>query len=595
MKKKIILLFAAVFMLSACGKLSFELDDGTGVSERTTTEQANGANAQEPAEEKAPSELVSEELTLLIRPGLEREGDILKKQLEKAGFTVKEIIPDDEVKFYAELAKDSADVVLSYEAPATDSNYDMYKSISAYVPEGDAKLTEVINDAVSDKDENAGFSRAEICLTDENAYMLPLFIETKHSYVLGNVLKDDSVVLRNSVPDIGAFSYAEDFDGESRALYLSFGNSEFSSFDPLKCTPESEPYIAQVFIRLISLRDGKATAKSSLSGAFAVSDDCLEYWFVLRDNVTFAQISGNHAADSKKRVGADDVLFSLERIRQSADIYGFESAGKYIKDVSIVTDLSETESSMAGGISVKDYLSAELAAPIKSLTGDKKAADSAKGIYQIIKITTVEPFNSLLPYLANASAGIVNKEQTEKSGEAVFETDSLSEGGGYGNILLASGQYMPSLSTGKSLIFERNPGFMPGTDSAPSIKTVVAVDSSNKEEFNLGLENKKVAFIGGDAVLSAETLGLADYETLTAGSTLKVFVSMGNTAKTSDVNLRKAVYYAVDQSAFFGAEDAAVPVYTVLPGISGSKPLHKPDYSKVEFYLEEYAKTKAQP
>src|SRR5690606_21560357 len=129
-----------------------------------------------------------------------------------------------------------------------------------------------------------------------------------------------------------------------------------------------------------------------------------------------------------------------------------------IKDIEVVTDLTELENvKLSGGEgSIREALEKGLDANITELVGDKSAADSKAGKYQVIKVTTNEPFPQVLNYLAHQSAGIVSKKQVESINTydvASFDVNkdipygdqnTVTEGAKYDNHLYASGPYILS-------------------------------------------------------------------------------------------------------------------------------------------------------
>ncbi|MGO4119257.1 hypothetical protein ACEQ6C_39505, partial [Rhizobium ruizarguesonis] len=82
----------------------------------------------------------------------------------------------------------------------------------------------------------------------------------------------------------------------------------------------------------------------------------------------------------------------------------------------IVTDLKALEAvKQAGGSgTVKEALEQGLNAKISALVADKTQANNKEGKYQVVKLTTTEPFPQVLNYLAHQSGGIVSKKQVEK-------------------------------------------------------------------------------------------------------------------------------------------------------------------------------------
>ena len=101
---------------------------------------------------------------------------------------------------------------------------------------------------------------------------------------------------------------------------------------------------------------------------------------------------------------------------------------------------------------------------------DKTRADNAAGKYQVVKMTTINPFPQVLNYLAHQSAGIVSKKQVESINTydvASFDVskdipygdqNTVTEGAKYNNTLYASGPYILSHKNDYEAIFYKNPG-----------------------------------------------------------------------------------------------------------------------------------------
>ncbi|PMY00894.1 hypothetical protein C1Y18_35040, partial [Pseudomonas sp. MPR-R5A] len=63
--------------------------------------------------------------------------------------------------------------------------------------------------------------------------------------------------------------------------------------------------------------------------------------------------------------------------------------------------------------SVRAALEEGLDNEITELVDNNDAVDNGAGKYQVVKMTTTEPFPQVLNYLAHQSAGIVSKKQVE--------------------------------------------------------------------------------------------------------------------------------------------------------------------------------------
>ena len=69
------------------------------------------------------------------------------------------------------------------------------------------------------------------------------------------------------------------------------------------------------------------------------------YYFLLRDDINFAAITDEKAVDTGERVGADDVVFSLNRAKDEKSVpdHRTYSLHESIEEVEVVTDLAELD------------------------------------------------------------------------------------------------------------------------------------------------------------------------------------------------------------------------------------------------------------
>ena len=96
------------------------------------------------------------------------------------------------------------------------------------------------------------------------------------------------------------------------------------------------------------------------------------------------------------RVGAEDVQFSLTRAadQKSVALHKTYNLHNHMKEISILEDLDELKNvkDSDSGKPIIETLSAGLDKEVTALTADKTKADNANGVYQVVKVTTNEPF-----------------------------------------------------------------------------------------------------------------------------------------------------------------------------------------------------------
>src|SRR5690606_38035370 len=156
-----------------------------------------------------------------------------------------------------------------------------------------------------------------------------------------------------------------------------------------------------------------------------------------------------------------------------------------------------------------DALGEGLEADITELVGDKTAADSSAGKYQVVKVTTNEPFPQVLNYLAHQSAGIVSKKQVESINTydvAAFDVNkdipygdqrTVTEGATYDNHLYASGPYILVKKNDYQAEFVKNPAYRAGSDFEPKISNVTVRFIEDADSSLSALRNGEIHLFNG--------------------------------------------------------------------------------------------------
>src|SRR5690606_8077823 len=127
-----------------------------------------------------------------------------------------------------------------------------------------------------------------------------------------------------------------------------------------------------MYVRLVNLTDDdQVVSDGSLSYNYAIGEGNSDYYFILRDDINFAKVEDGTAVDTGERVGADDVVFSLNRAKDGESVpdHRTYSLHESMKDIEIVTNLAELEDTkLSGGEgSVLDALGEGLKADITEL------------------------------------------------------------------------------------------------------------------------------------------------------------------------------------------------------------------------------------
>ena len=468
-----------------------------------TTNSATDSNAQK------------EKIRLLGYSYYESTMNILRDQLTKAGFEVEVNLQPDYSSMVTARDTGEWDIVMSGWTTVTGNpDYavrDIYASYGEYNSGGinDSKIDELIDKAAKETPAEyvETYKELEDYLVTENAYTLPLYA-TKGIRAINNTVVDESTV--HNPQSRSAFwekySYVDASQNETRPLVLTQMMGELTSLDPIQANDGSINQLsANINVRIVNMTDDdQIVPDGSLSRNIAIGEGNNEFYFILRDDVFFSKVEDGHAVNTGVRVGAEDVEFSLERAADKNSVASHKTYNlhNHMSDVSIVTDIEELKgvNDSDTGKPVFETLSANLPSEIKTLTADKTQVDNANGVYQVVKISTEEAFPQVLYYLAHQSAGILNKEVvTEMNSKFDVATYDPTKDVCYGdsaaiksgnNHLWMSGPYALVSYDDYQVSFEKNPGFMAGTENEAKISNVtikfIKDTSSAASEFRSG-------------------------------------------------------------------------------------------------------------
>ncbi|WP_059049382.1 ABC transporter substrate-binding protein [Paenibacillus senegalimassiliensis] len=583
------------------------------------------SEATEPAANEPSTETVTEagpvNIELLGIASNESDLNIVRDQLVKNGFTVKLNIQPDYGSFKAQQDAGNYDIAHSGWTTVTGNpDYavrSLFISGGDYSIQNDPEIDKLINQAATETPEQykETYKQLEQRLVFDKAYIAPLYISLKSQAVNQDILNADTVRLSKSrALAWESIDFKDTSKRDSDPLILTQTASVLTSLDPIKGNDGSINQLnTNMYVRLINLTDDdQITSDGSLSFNHTIAEGNSEYYFLLRDDISFAKIDNKKAVDTGERVGADDVVFSLNRAKDKDSVpdHRTYSLHEHIKTVEIVTDVASLDSiqSASGGGSVKAALETGLDTGIKELVADKAQADSQAGKYQVIKLTTTEPFPQVLNYLAHQSAGIVSKKQVESINTydvANFDVNkdipygdqnTVTEGAQYNNTLYASGPYILSHKNDYEGIFYKNPGYRKGSEHEPKISTVNVRFIADADSALSALRNSEIHLYYGvpetkyDIVKNDSKLKLQSIES--NGVTYLLFNTKNREVASSEA-LRKAVLYSINQDdilAFYN-NNKIKAVSTVSPLVDTGNELVA-DANKVKEYLNEYHNSK---
>lgn len=566
MKKKLLstVVLLGTMVLSACNV--------------TTEDEATTGNTNNDQE--------AVQIDLLGAAADEKDLNILRDQLTRNGFEVNVNQQPDYASYRAQ--RDVGNFDISVASWTTVTGNPDYAVRSLFTSDGDSRVIapdsevdELINQAATENESEYvdTYSELENVLVTENAYTAGLYNSLKAQAFNKDLINPESVNLYKS----RAFAWdTVQFNdtslNETEPLILTQTESDLTSLDPIKGNDGSINQLnTNMYVRLVNLtEDDTVTSEASLSYDHAIAEGNTDYYFVLRDDINFTSVEDGQAVDTGERVGADDVKFSLERASdpESVPDHRTYSLHEYIDEVTVVDDMSELEDATVAeaGTSVKDALEDDLDTSINSLVTDKTQADSAAGNYQVVKLTTTEPFPQVLNYLAHQSAGIVSKKQVESVNTYDIEnfdinTDipygdqrAVTEGDTYDNHLYASGPYVMIEKNDYAATFQKNPAYMPETDNAAKIKNVTVRFIGDMDSALSALRSGEVHLLYG--------LGETQYQVVEGEESLELQTGPSNAVQYLIINttnedrktaqsedLRKAILYSINQDDFIQSYD----------------------------------------
>lgn len=601
--KKSFLLILLAFVLVAAGC----------VNTKSENEKKSGA--------KSGGNQSDVEIEILGMSSGEDDMNIVRDQLVKNGFKVKLNIQPDYGSFKAQEDAGNYDVSLSGWTTVTGNpDYavrSLFISGGDYSKLDDKEIDQLIDKAAEETPEEYAqtYKDLEQRLVFDKAYIAPLYSSYKTQAVNKDILNPDSVRLSKS----RSLAWEDiDFNDSSKRdsdpLILSQAESTLTSLDPVKGNDGSINMLnTNMYVRIVNLTDDdQITSDGSLSYNNSIADGNSEYYFILRDDINFAKITDKKPEDTGVRVGAEDVVFSLNRAKDKNSVpdHRTYSLHEHIKDVDIVTDLSELEDTKQANsdATIREALEDGLDSKISELVADKTKANNKEGKYQVVKVTTTEPFPQVLNYLAHQSAGIVSKEQVESINTydvesydpnkdvAYGDQSTVTEGGNYDNHLYASGPYILSHKDDYEAVFYKNPGYMKGTDHEPHINTVEVRFIKDQDSTLSALRNGEIYVYYGvpetkyDVVENDDKLRL---QTIESNAVTYLLFNTENRDVAKSEDLRKAVLYSINQDEIidFYHGNKIKAVSTVSPLVDTGNEL-KADSKKAKEFLQKYQEGK---
>lgn len=555
-------------------------------------------------------------IMLLSLSSLETETNVIRDQLTKAGFDVTVSLQPDYGSMFAQVDARNYDINIgTFRVLPGNPDYgcrSMFYSTGCenYSKVEDPEVDRLIDLGASQlpQDYQETYAELERLLVEGKAYFAPI-CHTMGCYGFNkNVIKEDTVTIGQSKYIYWSqIDYVDESLRETRPLIIA-NERVLGQFDPAT-VDGTHRVMANTNINLVQIDDqDNIVTDGALAYNYSIAEGNSVFYFVLRDNVGFYTAKNGELVDTGEKVGAEDVIFTYDRLRTPDGVPGNMVYDNFacLKELETVTDLSELENAKdaVSGKSVKEVLEAGLPAPISELVDDKNATDNAGGKYEVIKITTATPFPQILNLLSEFSSGILSKKQVSaintpellasydpttdfRYGDAQF----LRKDSGKENTLWCSGPYVIKSVDDYEAVCERNPAFMPDTDMAAPIKYVTLKYIADRDATISALRSGEVDLTDNvpvnqvDVVKNDPNLCLL---TELINGCITMHYNLDEDHITSNEDIRKAILYAINQDEVIAVKNGlGGKAYTSMTMLKNDNDLI-PDPSKVQEHLNNY-------
>ena len=555
-------------------------------------------------------------ITLLSLSSLETETNVVRDQLTKAGFDVTLSIQPDYGSLFTQVDARNYDIYLcTMKVLSGNPDYGCRSMFYSTGIDNDSKVVDAEVDRLIDlgasqlpQDYEETYAQLERYVVEEKAYFAPI-CRTMSSYGFNKNIVDASTITVGQSKYLywSQIDYVDESLRDTRPLVVC-NDRVFGQFDPLTCDG-THRVLANTNIKMLELDDNdNIVTNRALAYNYSIGEGNSTFYFVLRDNVGFYTAIDGELVDTGEKVGAEDVIFTYNRLRNPDAVPGHQVYDNYacISDVASVTDLSELENTVDAqtGKTVKEILEAGLPAPISELVSSKNATNNAAGKYEVVKVTTSTPFPQILNFLCDFCSGIVSKKQVEsintpellanydptkdtRYGDAQY----LMEGSGKENTLWCSGPYVIKSMNDYEAVCERNPAFMPGTEMAPAIKNITLKYIADKDASISALRSGEIDVTDNvpanqvQVVESDANLGLAS--SLINGC-IQMKFNLDEDHITNNEDIRKAILYSINQDEVVAVKNGlGGKCYTAMTMLKNDNDLI-PDPNKVKEHLDNY-------
>ena len=470
--------------------------------------------------------------------------NILRDQLSKAGFEVElNMQPDYSSMTTVEDSREWDIVMGGWTTVTGNPDYatrDIYASYGEYNSGGidDEKVDALIDQAAGETPAQYidTYKELEDYLVTEMAYTLPLYA-SRGLRVINQEVVDESTV--KNPQSRSAFwenySYVDTSLNETRTLWM-YNTMALTSLDPIQANDGSINQLSSnINVRIINMtEDDQIESDGSLSLNYAIAEGNQAFYFILRDDVFFSKVEDKHVVGTDILVGGEDVVYSLTRAADKNSVASHKTYNlhNHMSNISVVADIKEQCEAYNSKFTVEEYDPNE----------DVCYGDSA----------------------------------AIKAGE---------------NMLYMSGPYALVEYTDYEVKFEKNPGYMAGTEHEPKITYVAQKFYKDATSAGTGFRSGEIDIMDScntNDVATFESEGYKVFNYIRHATTYAEF-NMDEGSIMSDINLRKAVLYAINQEDFITYNNGLVGnLYSSFSTLIKTDNVLKQDLEKSAEYLQKY-------
>lgn len=263
------------------------------------------------------------DVIILTASAREKDANLIRDLLSKAGFNPILNIQPDFASVSAIRATGNWDIAVgAWTISPGNADYALRPLFTTGAPSNsgglaDPVLDEMIDDAAATDIDAAWDKYAEIekYMVEDHAYVVTLYGKTKNQAVNKNVIVPESAVLyaNRSNGILSHYEYVDPSEHETRPLNLTSIEPNFTSYWlPRHNETYSAYFTDNMYVTLITRDpDGTLSTDRGLAYNYAATESNDEFYFILRDNITYARVEDKKAVDTGVKVSADDVVFSL--------------------------------------------------------------------------------------------------------------------------------------------------------------------------------------------------------------------------------------------------------------------------------------------